>query len=88
MHIMPSWIVLRHVGFVSCDWQLCGWDIFDYIGDSLLVLSCWDLFVNGIFVKLRELFRGHFQRIGWIECMQCVSCWFILRLRGAVCSDW
>ena len=39
-------------------------------------------------IKLYELLLGHFRRIDWIKCLQCLHCRVLLRHGGIVWSDW
>ena len=47
-------VLLRHDGFISCDWKLRCWIIFSFVGDCLLFLLGWNLHFNGVSIELHE----------------------------------
>jgi len=51
-------------------------------------LRRWILHRDGVFISLLELFHGHLCGVGWIECMQCLLRWFILRHDWFIRSEW
>jgi len=53
----------------------------------MLVLLGWNLHFHCIIRNLHELFRWHFRRVDWIECMQRLHSWFLLRHDGFISSD-
>ena len=88
LYCLHCWFLLRHDGFISCDWKLCSRIIFSFVGKCLLFLLGWNLHFNGISIELLELFQWNFRRIGWIECLYCLYSWFLLRHDGFISYDW
>jgi len=88
LHCLHGWILLRHHGTVRGYWQLRRWGIFSCFGKRLLVLLGWNLHFNGISIELLELLDRQFRCDDWIECMQRLHSWVILRHDGTVRVYW